>query len=122
MEERTGLNEEAKKSTTNQEILIEQNERPQAAPKLTSQQIKKQKMAKMPKQLDCSQCKKQVWTNYSYQLGACGKWSAFLLFLFGGCCCLCCIPLRNEKFKEIHHSCPRCRSVLLVIKPFSDNP
>lgn len=88
--------------------------------KLTKQETKKQKMMKMPKQLECKKCNKTVWTNYAYKHGVCSKWSTFLFFVFGGCCCLCFIPICNEDFKEIHHTCPRCKETLLIIKPFTE--
>ncbi|XP_075995873.1 lITAF domain-containing protein [Genypterus blacodes] len=64
----------------------------------------------------CPSCQQQVMTNVTYKVGT-YAWLMCLLFICCGlvlCCCL--IPLLMKRFKDAHHTCPRCNRVLHVEK------
>nr|XP_057905954.1 lipopolysaccharide-induced tumor necrosis factor-alpha factor homolog-like [Doryrhamphus excisus] len=64
----------------------------------------------------CPSCNQQVMTNVEYKAGT-YAWLMVLLFICLGlwlCCCL--IPLLMKRFKDVHHFCPRCNSLLHVEK------
>ncbi|XP_077415648.1 lITAF domain-containing protein [Vanacampus margaritifer] len=65
----------------------------------------------------CPSCQQQVMTNVSYKPGT-YAWLMTLLFLCLGLavCCLCFLPLLLKKFKDAHHTCPRCNRLLHVEK------
>ncbi|OMJ88652.1 hypothetical protein SteCoe_9350 [Stentor coeruleus] len=88
--------------------------------KKTSLDIQRETMLNTPKNLHCPKCNKKVWTNYSYHLGKSAKITAVILAVLAGCCCLCWIPLCNQKFKEIRHHCPKCKTLLAVDEPFGN--
>uniref|UniRef100_A0A3Q1G170 Si:ch211-157c3.4 n=1 Tax=Acanthochromis polyacanthus TaxID=80966 RepID=A0A3Q1G170_9TELE len=69
-----------------------------------------------PGMTTCSSCQQQVMTNVTYKAGT-YAWLMCLLFICCGlvlCCCL--IPFFMKKFKDAHHTCPRCNRVLHVEK------
>ncbi|OMJ94609.1 hypothetical protein SteCoe_2259 [Stentor coeruleus] len=112
MEESEGLN--------NIKIEEENGKTKHHSKKKTSLEVQREIMKNTPKNIDCEKCKKKVWTNYSYHLGKTAKVTAVILAVFAGCCCLCCIPLCNKKFREIRHHCPKCKALLAVDEPFSN--
>ncbi|XP_061557124.1 lipopolysaccharide-induced tumor necrosis factor-alpha factor homolog-like [Phycodurus eques] len=64
----------------------------------------------------CPSCQQQVMTNVTYKPGT-YAWLMVLLFICLGlvlCCCL--LPLLFKKFKDAHHTCPRCNRLLHVEK------
>ncbi|XP_077395875.1 lITAF domain-containing protein [Festucalex cinctus] len=65
----------------------------------------------------CPSCQQQVMTNVTYKPGT-YAWLMTLLFICLGLlvCCLCFLPLLLKKFKDAHHTCPRCNRLLHVEK------
>ncbi|XP_031717755.1 lITAF domain-containing protein [Anarrhichthys ocellatus] len=69
-----------------------------------------------PGMTTCTSCQQQVMTNVTYKAGT-YAWLMCLLFICCGlilCCCL--IPFFMNKFKDAHHTCPRCNRVLHIEK------
>ncbi|XP_049600874.1 lITAF domain-containing protein [Syngnathus scovelli] len=65
----------------------------------------------------CPSCQQQVMTNVSYKPGTYAWLMALLFLCLGLCvCCLCFLPLVLKKFKDAHHTCPRCNRLLHVEK------
>nr|XP_020478438.1 lipopolysaccharide-induced tumor necrosis factor-alpha factor homolog isoform X3 [Monopterus albus] len=62
----------------------------------------------------CHSCQTQVTTQVTYRAGT-YAWLMCLVFLFCGLLCGCClIPFFIKCFKDVYHTCPRCRMVLYV--------
>ncbi|XP_051242628.1 cell death-inducing p53-target protein 1-like [Dicentrarchus labrax] len=64
----------------------------------------------------CPACQTQVTTQVTYQVGTHAWLMCFVFVLCGlllGCCL---IPLFVNYFKDVHHTCPRCRHVLYIRK------
>ncbi|TNN27245.1 Cell death-inducing p53-target protein 1 [Liparis tanakae] len=69
-----------------------------------------------PGMTTCTSCQQQVMTNVTYKAGT-YAWLMCLLFICCGCILCCClIPFFVNKFKDAHHTCPRCNRVLYVDK------
>ncbi|VDD77371.1 unnamed protein product [Mesocestoides corti] len=65
----------------------------------------------------CPSCKKEIQTEVTYEKGTCAYVSCVVLALLGcdlGCCF---IPFCVKRFKDAHHTCPKCNFQLGVRKP-----
>ena len=80
---------------------------------------KKNRELRVSQESNCSKCKKSITTNIEYKYGKVAYAFISLFFCCFGCCCLCFIPCCGTKFKEAHHTCPKCRSLVLVQQPFN---
>ncbi|XP_019719989.1 cell death-inducing p53-target protein 1-like [Hippocampus comes] len=64
----------------------------------------------------CPSCQQQVMTNVSYKPGKYAWLMTLLFFCLGLVLCCCLLPLFFKRFKDAHHTCPRCNRLLHVEK------
>ncbi len=67
--------------------------------------------SRLPQQVYCSGCSKEVKTMLSYKIGA-GTCVLGLVISCVGCLPLSCIPCFLNDYKDVIHKCPNCSNFL----------
>ncbi|XP_077869294.1 lipopolysaccharide-induced tumor necrosis factor-alpha factor homolog [Saccoglossus kowalevskii] len=73
-----------------------------------------QQWGEAPSQAYCGNCNKSVMTDTVYKAGTFTWISAGIICLFCLWCGCCLIPFCIKSFKDVHHSCPECKTKLGV--------
>ncbi|XP_041641709.1 cell death-inducing p53-target protein 1-like isoform X2 [Cheilinus undulatus] len=72
------------------------------------------RLSRYPALTTCLSCQTQVTTQVTYQVGT-HAWLMCLVFVLCGLLLGCClIPFFFNHFKDVYHTCPRCRRVLHI--------
>ena len=72
----------------------------------------KLKVSEVPVTASCPYCHQSILTEIEAQPGPFTLITAIIL----AHCLLCCIPFINERFQDMKHSCPKCKSTIGIFK------
>jgi len=92
-----------------QPIIIQQKSLSNAS--IADEKTTTEKLKTEPGLIKCIHCNKIILSQVKFEIGSTAIMLSFIL---------CCTPLCFNKWKDAHHICPNCKTVIAIVKPCDD--